>query len=376
MKKFFTWCFIIVGLLILGSCRQTDTPKKTPDVRAASHAATSNDDTEPMKSGTVIDKTAQKALNQALAHTGFSGAAIIVRNGQTIAQTSAGFADARMARRNTVDTTFEIDSIQKAMTGTLIMQQVQANKLRLNTPLKTFYPQIPGSDHITIRQLLDMTSGLSTGKFQRPEYRSDVQVVNTFIANTKYTSKMWNEWSYQPVNFVILCGILEKLTHRTYQQLFTQAFIDKLHLHNTHFAYMPTEANRAHGYYWDKKLQQANFKQPWNATSTMQHFELGTGQVFMSPHDLYVLESAMVSGRILGQRATDVLHWPGSRSTYAAGFYQHAGSMRSQGYGYGFEGFVRITPNGKNAVVVMANVQPDSSKFLKAADKLALIYAK
>jgi Beta-lactamase len=53
-----------------------------------------------------------------------------------------------------------IGSITKTMTGTVILRLVDEGKLGLDQPLSAFRPDIPHADAITIRQLLNMTSGL------------------------------------------------------------------------------------------------------------------------------------------------------------------------------------------------------------------------
>ncbi|MBV8346227.1 MAG: beta-lactamase family protein, partial [Mycolicibacterium sp.] len=53
-----------------------------------------------------------------------------------------------------------IGSITKTWTGTVILQQAQEGKLSLDDPVSKFRPDVPGGDHITIAELLDMRSGL------------------------------------------------------------------------------------------------------------------------------------------------------------------------------------------------------------------------
>ena len=50
---------------------------------------------------------------------------------------------------------FPIASLQKIMTGTAIYKLKQTGQLDWNTSLSKYYPQIPGSKSITIRELLN-----------------------------------------------------------------------------------------------------------------------------------------------------------------------------------------------------------------------------
>lgn len=358
---------IATSVFVLAGCHQINDSYKS-SISNESHARNA-------ESASLVSQNAQKDLKSAVANIHFTGTAAIVRNGHIIAHVSSGYSNIDKISRNDLNTEFEEDSIQKSMTAVLLMRQIQGGKLRLNTLLSTYYPNVPGANRITIRQLLDMTSGLSIKRFRAPHFVNDQLLVQDFIKHTSFSSTLWNRWNYQPINYVLIVGILEKVTGITYEQLFRQTFIQDMNLRHTHFAYESKVPNRAQGYAWNKDLQQADFSKALKTTTDMEHYELGTGQIFITVKDLYRVQSAIVSGQLLGKPATNVLHWPGSESTYAGGYYHHHGYSGAQGYGYGYEGFLRISPNGRNAVIFLANSEPNKPTFLIAANRLALHYA-
>src|SRR5262249_10536304 len=53
-----------------------------------------------------------------------------------------------------------VGSITKTFTGTAVLQLADEGKLRLDDPIARHLPSIPNGDKITIRQMLNMTSGL------------------------------------------------------------------------------------------------------------------------------------------------------------------------------------------------------------------------
>ena len=55
---------------------------------------------------------------------------------------------------------FPIGSLQKLITGVAVYQLVQKGKLKWEMPLSKYYPQIQGSNQITLQQLMAHTSGL------------------------------------------------------------------------------------------------------------------------------------------------------------------------------------------------------------------------
>ncbi|MCY0943005.1 serine hydrolase domain-containing protein [Streptomyces antarcticus] len=72
---------------------------------------------------------------------------------------SVGAADLRTKEPIARDDKVRIASITKTFTGTAVLQLVRAGKLRLDDSLDT-YVSWPGGGDITIRQLLNMTSGI------------------------------------------------------------------------------------------------------------------------------------------------------------------------------------------------------------------------
>ena len=86
------------------------------------------------------------------------------------------------------------------------------------------------------------------------------------------------------------------------------------------------------------------------------HSELGTGQVYMSAPDYYKVLSNLLNGKILGKNNATKLYLPG-KAKYQAGLYTSNKPFYrfANGYGYGFEDHVRISQDGKEAVVVFSN---------------------
>ncbi|WP_125571500.1 serine hydrolase domain-containing protein [Lacticaseibacillus songhuajiangensis] len=318
-----------------------------------------------------IQDAATRQTAQRLQNINFAGTVLVIKNGRTELSLSRGYADKASKRVNAPHTSYEIDSVQKSLTAALIMQEIKAGKLKLSTKLSKFYPQVPGSRHITIRRMLDMTSGLYCPSFVMPTYKSDAQVVQQYIQHVRFNTAKMNTWQYQPVNYNLLAGILHKVTGQAYARLLTRRILLPMHLDETHFAYQ-NGPESATGYTWHNNAP--NYAAPFRTTHTAEHYELGTGQLFMTAGDLYRAEAAVVSGKLLGAAASNILHHGGSISTYAGGLYHNQRYYFANGYDYGFSTFVRISPNGKNAVIVMCNAQASDHRFKQLADDLAAEY--
>ena len=104
---------------------------------------------------------------------GIPGAAmVVVRDGNVIETHAYGVADDG-GRPITTSTPFVIGSLSKSITALAVMQLVERGRLSLDTPVSDLLPQNPiagrsNATLITIRQLLNQTSGLPTAAGLRP----------------------------------------------------------------------------------------------------------------------------------------------------------------------------------------------------------------
>jgi CubicO group peptidase (beta-lactamase class C family) len=327
------------------------------------------DDKERIAVTKIADSKESGRLKKALSEVDFSGTAILIKNNKIVDSYSAGYANGD--DKNTLTTTYEIDSLQKVLTAGLVMKQVNTGKLKLTDRVSKFIPDLPGAKYITIRQLLDMNSKLTMKKlkFSGDTLSSD-GLLEAVISNVKYNSKKSKKWSYQPVNFVVLSEILERVTGKTYKQLFNQMYINKLGLKQTEMAYNTVVKTKRSSGYMIKKSGEEVEQNPNGATIRS---EMGTGQVYMSAPDYYKLIASLLNGKILGVNEAKELYLSGN-TKYRGGlytakkpFYRYA-----NGYGYGFESHVRISQDGKKAVVVFSNQQKiGQNKLKKKVDQLS-----
>ena len=111
----------------------------------------------------------------------------------------------------------------QAFTATAILQLVDQGLMQLDDPVSTYQPAVPNGDNITIRQLLNMTSGLAT-------YDDDEDWVQAYLANPtgcgapeelvavalKHPPDFapGEGWHYSNTNTILLGMIVEQLTQQ------------------------------------------------------------------------------------------------------------------------------------------------------------------
>src|SRR5699024_4346010 len=84
----------------------------------------------------------------------------IYQNGAEVYHKAFGYRDVELRIQANPHTLYRIGSVSKTYTAAVIMQLIEENKLRLDTKLKEYFPEIPNASEIDIEQLLSHRSGL------------------------------------------------------------------------------------------------------------------------------------------------------------------------------------------------------------------------
>ncbi len=217
------------------------------------------------------------------------------------------------------------------------MKQVEQKKLKLNDKLSKFYPQVPHANQITIGQLLTMEAGLQ-GKDESSYGQSGIKY--DIKHNIVFNKKQYNQRFYSSSNYILLSGILEKVTHRSYESLVKETYIKKLGLSETEF-------------YWDiPKNKRIKVAVPYTKNS----------QGYLVPHsvavdkvDLYRAMSAILNGEIIKPSSIQTVYAPADPAKYNAGFYNFPDFHSSNGSGDGYTTYYRISNDTRDVLVVQSN---------------------
>jgi D-alanyl-D-alanine carboxypeptidase len=201
----------------------------------------------------------QRALDTARTRIPTPGISVAIRtrDGRMWLGTS-GARQLSPRRPVTEETVFSIASITKTFVAAVVLQLVDEGKLSLDDRLSRFVPDFPRARRITIRMLLDHTSGIHN-YFESPAYGRAVfrdptkrwtteEILE--LAGTPYC-RPGACFHYSNTNFVLLGEVVHKVTGRPVWRLIRSRILDPLGLDDTW--YQPEEripSNAAHGHLW------------------------------------------------------------------------------------------------------------------------------
>ena len=154
----------------------------------------------------------------------------------------SGLADVAASVPVTARTAFAVASVSKTFLAALIMELVQEGKLRLDARVDRYLPELNLDSRITVRELLDHTSGLAD-YFLNPKIDPALQRaparVWTARQSLAYVGKRYfppgKGWRYSNTNYLILGLLAERVGKASLAQQFRKWFFGPLDLSSTFY---------------------------------------------------------------------------------------------------------------------------------------------
>lgn len=182
-------------------------------------------------------------------------ATIIFPDGSTWTATS-GMADVRGGTPVTEDTAFALASITKTFTAAVVLDLVAERRLSLDERVAKRLPGLGIDPRVTVRQLLDHTSGLHDFFLNPsidPALLKDRAADWTTKRSLRYVSKPYFKpgrgWHYSNTNYLLLGLVAEEVTGESLATEIRRRYLDPLGLTTAY--YQGVEEPRgsvAHGY--------------------------------------------------------------------------------------------------------------------------------
>ena len=279
-----------------------------------------------------------------------------------------GSADTSTDRPVKTSDGFRIASITKTFTATIILQLKDENKLSLDDTLADFgFTDVPNADIITVRNLLNMTSGI----FDYIEDEHFVEVTNesnyTYVwtpeelldcatSHPVYFSP-GERCKYTNTNYILLGMIIEKITGNTYESEIKNRITDPLNLTKTRYPVGSVlDDTFSRGY--------SIVSGTLTDTTTMEPSEAwSAGGLVSNLEDLKNWAIAMGTGSLL-EPATqqDRITWNGLPTEGQSGKYCLGGYWLGNNVLFGHSGIIRgysgaafYMPGRKATFVILAN---------------------
>ncbi|MFI6819056.1 serine hydrolase domain-containing protein [Nonomuraea sp. NPDC050328] len=323
------------------------------------------------------DRPELRTAMQAFIDAGFTGVQLRVRDEDGEWTSSAGVRKLGQAAKPPTNGSFWTGSVVKPFTATLVLQLAAEGKLRLDDPVADHLPGYGFDRRITVRMLLQHTSGLFnyTGEFTADgtlepgiiangdewlpirfrDYRPEELVRLALSKPARFEPGAGQ--SYSNTNYTVALLLVEQVTGRPYAEEMHRRILRPLRMTGTVVPGTRSQlpGPHAHGYY---RYQDATGK--WTTVDiSRQNPSLlaGAGDLISTTRDLQTFFSALNSGRLLPAGLLAEMRQPYGPLKYGLGVfatdlgpgcgtvYEHKGSPP---HGYG--ALMYSSPDGARTV--------------------------
>ena len=232
-------------------------------------------------------------------------------DGKILRSGAYGLANVELNAPANLDAVFEIGSITKQFTATLILMLVEENKLNLNDRIDKFLGKLPESWRgVTIRQLLNHTSGIPDIEeiFGYDSYRnvySYDQIIT--VANSKNVDfSAGTGMHYSNTGYFLLAHILETIEGKAYGEILRQRLFDPIGMAHTRQS-DPSDIilNRCAGYQIVNNV--LHNRDPMQPSAC-----LGAGTIVSTIGDMAKWDSAITHHRFLSPESQELM-WQQTR---------------------------------------------------------------
>jgi CubicO group peptidase (beta-lactamase class C family) len=240
----------------------------------------------------------------------------LARQGTIIYAQGYGYADLSDCLPMQAATPFEIGSVTKTFTAAAILQLQSAGTLDIDKPVITYLPSYPFDPRITVRMLLNMTSGLAD-YLNDPSYfpasstwvtsGATEQTILTAITHAPLQLTPGTQYQYSNSNYYVLGAIIEAVSGQSYANYLATKITGPLALTQTSLVTQPPAA--ALPYDANGGLL------PVPATST----GFAAGGLWSDVLDLATFDAALLRGRVVPAAQFSEMVSAPSSSNYGMG---------------------------------------------------------
>jgi D-alanyl-D-alanine carboxypeptidase len=348
--------------------------------------------------GPVVDRVAAELIAGHVT-AGFSVA--IFRDGQPLLVKGYGHANLEDGAPATAETVFRVGSITKEFTAAAILLLAERGKLSVDDPLGKYLPDFPRANEVTLRQLLNHTSGIRN--YTDEAFIADAALrdmtteqMDAYIARQQplFDFEPQTGWNYSNSGFFLLGAVIEKVSGQSYAEFLEQNVLTPLGLKDTRVDVLSEIVpHRATGYVKAEKAP-SGFA---NAGYIAMGAAGAAGAIRSTAGDLARWHIALLGGRLLKPeslalmlqpgklkdgrlastaRKTDPAARPTGTSDYGFGItIAERDGRRSIGHGGSINGFnssLQTYPAERMTIAILTNTLPAAGAVSAAIVKAVL----
>jgi D-alanyl-D-alanine carboxypeptidase len=309
----------------------------------------------------------------------YSGSVLVARGDAVEFSGAYGLADRAKNTPNTIETRFNLGSINKTFTALAVAQLIERQRLSLQDTIATHirdYPNTSAAAKITVAHLISHRSGVAT--LMRPDFgAATVAEMVRAVGQEPQVFEPGERQAYSNGGYIVLGRIVEVVSGQRYTDYVAEHIYRPAGMTNSGFLDAPGPAVALGYFAVDAEGRPLMGMQGrpggpggapagFNASPVRLGNPAGGGYSTVS--DMFRFARALKNGRLLNARMTDYVMNGSFKEQFGFALREQVvGSHRFIGNGGGASGVnaeFRFEPAGDYTVVVLANASPPSATQL------------
>ena len=307
----------------------------------------------------------------------FNGSVLVTQKGKILLDKAYGFQRTADSTRNETSTIFQLGSVTKQFTATIILKLAEEHKLSVQDKLSKYFPDYPKGDSITIENLLTHTSGIFNYTNDRAFMDKEVSIpasrekIMALFKDKPLNFSPGTKWDYSNSGYSMLGYIIEKAAGKPYEQVVRQYIFTPLHMDHTGFDFKNLkDSKKSTGYF---NISDTSSMLAPTVDSTVSY---AAGAMYSTTADLYKWHQAAQQYKIISKADWEKAYTP-FLNHYGYGWESDSiAGKRKVSHGGGIHGYVTTiirVPEDDACVIVLDNAS-DREVGKIAASLLAVLY--
>ncbi|MEU0469075.1 serine hydrolase domain-containing protein [Amycolatopsis sp. NPDC006131] len=343
------------------------------------------------------DRPALQEAIQGFVDAGFAGMQARVHDQRGEWVGTAGVRKLGESAKPPANGRFRIGSNTKTFVATVVLQLVAEGKVGLDDPAADHLPRFGLDRRITVRMLLQHTSGVfnhtgdyydgtvlpglpSTGQewVDNRFHTYQPEELVRFALSKPALFAPGTDWNYSNTGYTLAALLIEQVTGHSHAEEMQRRILRPLGLRDTVVPGARTgiPGPHAHAYY---RYQDAGQWKTVDVTRQNPSLIFGAGDMISTTRDLQTFFSALMSGKLLPAPLLAEMRTPHPKSGYGLGLYVEQTTcgvpvLRHNGSTIGYGALMYSTPDGSKtltASITLGDADVDVAvEYPKALDKL------
>ncbi|MCX6317988.1 MAG: serine hydrolase [Bacteroidetes bacterium] len=309
----------------------------------------------------------------------FNGSALIYHKGQVLLHRGYGYSQAADKRKNYSATIFQIGSVTKQFTATIILKLQEQGKLKLSDNLSVYFPDYPKGDSITLYHLLTHTSGIYNYTDDESFMQSGLEKGQTkeammaLFKNKPLEFTPGSQMKYCNSGYLLLGYIIEKITKRSYESVVRERIFTPLQMTESGFDFKNLHhAQKATGY---TAISDNNTKTAMTVDSTIS---FSGGAMYSTTTDLLKWHLGLQNNKIISNSSKAKAFTP-NKNSFGFGWvidsFDQKKAVFHNGSIPGFTSNIYRIEKDNTCIILLNNMaNPDIDTITKAL--LSVLYDK